>query len=212
MVDTDELIWPDTVNNNNNGQTLPTIGSDLKQEEKLVITDFITKYNDVFLDELVPGGAKVELMNIIMKTEWNMDKLKTMRRYAPVVEAALQYELQAQLNAGIIEESGAIYVAPVHMVKKEGSETGFRFCIDYKETNKYVTVIPYSLPNIQTILNSISGSQYFAKFNLNSGYWQFPVAEEYRHKLAFQVQGSGNGTCSVIFPCEEGKFIHFSLH
>ena len=60
--------------------------------------------------------------------------------------------------------------------------------MDYKETNKYVPVIPYPLPNIQTILVSISGSKYFAKFDFKSRYWQFSVAVEDRHKLAFQVQ------------------------
>ena len=143
----------------------------------------------MFSDEFIPGGAKVEPMTIIMNADWNMDKLQPMRRYAPTIEAALQYELKSQLDAGIVEESLAISGAPVHMVIKDGSKTGFRFCIDFKETNKYVTVIPYPLPNIQTILDSISGSKYFAKFDLKSGYWQFPVAIEDRHKLAFQVQG-----------------------
>ena len=95
-----------------------------------------------------------------------------MRLYAPAVEASLQYELQAQLDAGIVELSRVISGAPVHMVKKEGSETGFRFCIDYKETNQYVTVISYPLPNIQTILDSIIGSKYFAKFDVGIN-WLF---------------------------------------
>ena len=129
-MNTDELLWPDTSNINDNGQKYPTIGLALIDKEKLVIADLIGKFNDVFLEVLVPGGAKVETMNIIMKPEWNMDKLQPTRRYAPAVEAALQYELQAQLDAGIVELRGAISGAPVHMVKKEGSETGFRFCIE----------------------------------------------------------------------------------
>ena len=48
--------------------------------------------------------------------------------------------------------------------------------------------MPYPLPIVQTILNSVNGSKYFAKFDLKSGYWQFPVAVYDRHKLAFQIQ------------------------
>lgn len=45
-----------------------------------------------------------------------------------------------------------------------------------------------TLPTIQTVLESASGAKLFAKFDLWSGYWQFPVHEDDRHKATFQIQ------------------------
>lgn len=86
----------------------PYIGATLTSEERLSLCAVVDKYLDVILDELSPGGAKVEPMRINMKPEWNRDKLQPIRRYAPTVEAALQYELDAQLKAGIVEPSLAL--------------------------------------------------------------------------------------------------------
>jgi hypothetical protein len=97
--------------------------------------------------------------------------------------------LQGQIEAGIIEQSDAPSGAPVHMVKKPGSASGYRFCIDFTRVNKYVETDPFSLPTIQSVLDATAGSKFFAKFDLRSGYWQFPVAEEDRSKLAFQALG-----------------------
>ena len=42
VVDTDELLWPDTSNtNNNSGQKYHTVGSALNDEEKLVLANLI---------------------------------------------------------------------------------------------------------------------------------------------------------------------------
>ena len=189
VVNTDDLLWPDNLNGNTEGrQKYPHIGTNLTTEEKAAVCAVVDQYIHVFSDELVPGGAKVEPMTIKMSPEWNAEKLQPMRRYAPAVEAAMQYELEAQVKLGIVEPSQAKSGAPVHMVRKEESETGFRFCIDFKQVNQFVEVEPYPLPTIQVILDSVGGSKYFAKFDLKSGYWQFPVERSDRHKLAFQVQ------------------------
>ena len=54
-----ELLWPDTINtNNNNGQKYPTIGSALTDEEKLVIADLIKNFTAVFLEEFGAGRCR----------------------------------------------------------------------------------------------------------------------------------------------------------
>jgi hypothetical protein len=122
-----------------------------------------------------------------MKPDWEPPKLASHRKYAPAVQAAIEKELQEQLELGIVEPSDAPSGAPVLMVRKPSSVSGYRFCIDFTEVNKSVITSPFPMPTIQTILDSMAGACYFAKFDLRSGYWQFPVALEDRHKLAFQI-------------------------
>jgi hypothetical protein len=191
MVATDDLLWV------NEGKVLedklkevPNIGDGIFREgEKIELNRILVEYANVFDEEIVPGGAKVEPMRINMSEEWNPDKLLPIRHYSPTVEAAMQFELQKQLADGIVEASDARSGAPVLMVKKENSESGFRFCVDFTERNKYVVTEHFPLPTVQTILDSASGAKFFAKLDLRSGYWQFPVHPDDRHKLSFQVQG-----------------------
>ena len=57
--------------------------------------------------------------------------------------------------------------------------------------------VAHPLPMVKTIVESLKGSPFLAKFDLRSGYWQFPVAPEDRYKLAFQVQGKVYQYCVV---------------
>ena len=68
-----------------------------------------------------PNKAKVEPMSIKQKPDWIPPNPEPDRRYAPKVLTAMQYDLQRQLELGVVEESQSLIGAPVHMVRKEDS-------------------------------------------------------------------------------------------
>ena len=170
---------------------IPITGDTLTTDQKLVVNNILQTYAEVFEETVVAGGANVEPMRIEMKGEWSSAKLQPMRKYTPAVQAVMEFELEKQLREGIVEPSDARSGAPVLMVRKESSESGYRFCVDFTETNKYVIVKPVALPTVQTILSSAAGAKYFAKSDLRSGYWPFPVHVDDRHKLAYRLERSG---------------------
>ena len=43
------------------------------------------------------------------------------------------------------------------------------------------------MPSIQDLLVKISGSKYYTKIDLNSGYYQFSIEEKYKHKTCFST-------------------------
>ena len=186
-VETDDLLWVE--DNVAEAGELPKVGEVLPVEEAAEVRRLVEEFQDVFSRKLQDGGASVEPMQIQMTPEWDADKLQPFRKYAPAVAAAMGMELEAQLAAGIVEPSQALSGAPVHMVRKDNSASGYRFCVDFTETNKHVVCKPYPLPTVQTILDSFGGSKFFGKLDLRQGYWQFPVRAEDRPKLAFQMQG-----------------------
>jgi hypothetical protein len=192
-VETDDLLWVDGSAPDLPRETkafvdhLPEVGSVFMPEEALLVRRTLQDYAEVFDPVLVPGGARVEPMHVQMKPEWEPARLQPMRKYAPAVQAAIEKELQGQLELGIVEPSDAPSGAPVHMVRKPDSVSGYRFCIDFTEVNKFVVVEPFPMPTIQTVLDHAAGARYFGKLDLRAGYWQFPLAPEDRHKVAFQV-------------------------
>ena len=109
-------------------------------------------------------------MTVEMKPEWNPSKLQPMRKYAPAVAAAMEQELEEQIREGIVEPSDAPSGSPVLMVRKETSQSGYRFCIDFSAANKYVIASPYPLPTVQTVLDSAGGAGFLGKFDLRKGY------------------------------------------
>ncbi|MFN9907393.1 MAG: hypothetical protein ACK56F_14945, partial [bacterium] len=77
----------------------------------------------------------------------------------------------------------------VHAVPKPDSASGYRFCVDYRPVNSGVETDAYPLPPISTILLSLSEAIFFARLDLKSGYWQFPVSEACKEWLAFYALG-----------------------
>jgi len=84
---------------------------------------------------------------------------------------------------GIIEPTASPWASNVVLVrKKDGS---LRFCVDYRRLNAITYKDSYPLPLIDNCLNALAGSSWFSTFDLRSGYYNIPIADENRDKSAF---------------------------
>ena len=96
------------------------------------------------------------------------------------------------------------------VVKKKNG--GVRICIDLKPLNQCVLREYHPLPKVNDILGQLTGATVFSKLDVNSGFWQVPLAEKSRlfttfispfgrycyNKLAFAFrvpQSTFNGEC-----------------
>ena len=77
--------------------------------------------------------------------------------------------------------------------KKDGS---LRFCTDFRKLNSRTIRDAYNLPRIQDTIDSLTGSKYFSKLDLRSGYWQVEIEEEDKHLTAFTVGNVSYFECS----------------
>jgi hypothetical protein len=105
------------------------------------------------------------------------------------VKAAIEMDINKQSEYTVIEESQAEYGSPVHAVVKPDSDSGYRFTLDMRGTNEGIITNPYPLPLISEVLLELREAQYIAKMDLKWGFWQFPVREEDRWKVAFRWKG-----------------------
>jgi hypothetical protein len=93
--------------------------------------------------------------------------------------------VQQLLNASVILPSTSPYSSPIVMVlKKEGS---WRMCPDFCALNKLTFKDKFPIPIINDLLDELSGTQFFTKLDLCSGYHQIHMKEADIPKTAFRT-------------------------
>ena len=95
----------------------------------------------------------------------------------------LDFEIQKQRKAGIIEPTVSEWAAPVLFVPKKDGK--LRFCIDYRKLNEVTVKDSYPIPRMDDCLDSLGEASVFTGLDAYSGYWQMNVAKGDRPKTAF---------------------------
>lgn len=104
-------------------------------------------------------------------------------RMSPVKQAIVEEQLREMITRGVIKPSYSGWASPVVLPpKKDG---GHRFCVDFRKVNAVTETDAYPFPNINEILESLSGASIFSTIDLNSGYWQVPMDPASKAKTAF---------------------------
>ena len=87
------------------------------------------------------------------------------------------------LDMGLIRPFTIPMASPIVCVAKKTG--GVRIAVDYRYLNLFTGADAYPMTTVNEILNKMGSANFISLFDVKSGYWQIPVAEEDQWKTAF---------------------------
>ncbi len=77
----------------------------------------------------------------------------------------------------------AAWLSPIVLVNKPSGEK--RMCLDYRKVNGQLVTDIHPLPNLEELVEHVSGNQYYATLDLKDAYYQVMLDEESRDLTTF---------------------------
>ena len=118
------------------------------------------------------------------------------RRIPPQMYDEVKAHIQEMLDLGAIRPSNSPLASAIVLVRKKDGR--LRFCIDLRRLNNRTVKDAYSLPKIESILDSLIGAKIFSTLDLKAGYWQVEIAEECKAYTAFTCGPLGFYECDTM--------------
>ena len=126
--------------------------SDLNEEQKEILTQFLNQNRNVFATNLQELG-KTNLYKHTIDTGDSKPIKCRPYRTSPAAKQEIQKQIDEMLKNDIIEHSTSEYSFPIVLVKKKNGE--FRFAIDYRKLNAVTQPITYPLPRLDDVFDAI---------------------------------------------------------
>ena len=159
----------------------------------------LREYHNIFsLEKHDTGHTKAAQHKIVLK---DPDTPPFKERFCqiplPLLEE-VRAHLKMMLDAGVIRPSNSPWSNAVVLVrKKDGS---LCFCIDFRRLNSLTVKDSYPLPHICETLESLVGVAHYTTMDMNSRFWQVPMAAESKQYTAFTLGSMG------LYECESMTF------
>ena len=169
------------------------------EEQAEQARSLLKEYHDMFsLEKRDMGHTNATEHKIVLKDPDTPPFKEHFCRILPPQLDEVREHLKLMLDAGVIRPSNSPWCNAVVLVrKKDGS---LRFCIDFRKLNSLTVKDSHPLPRICETLESLTGAAHFSTFNMNSGFWQVPMAEDSKQYTAFTLGSMG------LYECESMPF------
>jgi ribonuclease HI/uncharacterized small protein (DUF1192 family) len=162
------------------------LSKSLTEEQRIRYTDLLKEFTDVFAwtyQDLKTYDTSVIEHKIPLKEEARPFKQK-LRQINPTLLPVMEREVKKLLDAQIIVPLRySSWVANLVPVRKKNGE--IRLCVDFRNLNRSSRKDNYPLPNMEHILQRVTGASRISMIDGFSGYNQISVMPEDREKTAF---------------------------
>ena len=150
----------------------------------LQLQDLLQQYNKLFEEPIGLPPERTYDHHIPLKDERQVVKMRPYR-YPTIQKDEIERLVTDMKATGIIRDSRSPFASPVVLVKKK--DGSWRLCIDYRQLNKLTIKDTFPIPLVEELLDELSGSSWFTKLDLRSGYHQIRMREEDIPKTAFRT-------------------------
>lgn len=156
--------------------------SDLSSDDAVELKNFLSKHRDVFALSTMEMGCTDFTTHRIELDDSTPFKDKV-RPIPPGAYNELKEHIAELLSAGVIRESKSPFRSNTVLVRKK--DKSLRMCIDFRKLNLRTISDAYTLPRVDTLLDSLKGARYFASLDLISGYHQVKMHPPHAERTAF---------------------------
>ena len=138
--------------------------------------ELLYEFRDIFRIRLGKDApAKIPPMEVKLKPGAKPVK-SNQRRYAPAQREFLSTTIKKLESLGAVRANPTSrWASPALAVPKPGAE-GFRFTVDLRRANQQIEPMASSMPHLESLFQSVSGSRFFSKIDLCHAYWQIALA------------------------------------
>ena len=155
------------------------------------------KYSHICKVKLPPGIPPVRFeggeCSIDLTEEGKTSSPPSQRARAANQEqlAELKKQMEYYLKSDFWRPSASPYAAPILFVPKlrdDGSFDGWRLCCDYRGINNLTRRDSFPLPPVESLIEAIGSSKYFAKIDLTQFFHQIPMKPADIEKTAINTR------------------------
>ena len=169
------------------------------QEQAEQARSLLKEYHDIFsLEKRDMGHTNTTEHKIVLEDPDTLPFKERFCRIPPPQLDEVREHLKLMLDAGVIWPSNSPWCNAVVLVRKK--DWSLHFCIDFRKLNSLTVKDSHPLPCICKTLESLTGAAHFSTFDMNSGFWQVPMAEESKQYTAFTLGSMG------LYECESMPF------
>ena len=182
------VLEPDTVEDQLDDQyaEVKVTGSVVDKDRVRDVKRWEEDYSDTLMKE--PGLTDM----IRFKIETGDHKPIYQRPYntPQSLKKSVDDELAWLLKKGYIRPSKSPWTSPMVTVRKPDGTA--RICVDFKAINSVTEPIPFYMPRVEEVLESVGKSCVISKLDLCKGYYQVPMEPDH--------------ICKTAFMCHQGRF------
>lgn len=158
--------------------------NNLTNAQRSRLINFLVKWRHLFSKDPKNPGATTKTACRVVTDPPDLDPIRCHPYRIPFRGMEeLRKQVTEMLASGIARKSKSAWAFPVVLALK--SDGSWRFCVDYSKLNKHVPRDSFPLPNIDDHLDRLGKAKIFTVIDLASGFWQIPVEEKDKEKLAF---------------------------
>ncbi|GFY96586.1 hypothetical protein Acr_11g0008920 [Actinidia rufa] len=152
------------------------IGTELTNELRIALIDFLKKNSDVFAWSQgdVPGiDPEVAMHKLFTQPEYSPVRQKR-RKFAPERLKVIEDEVNKLIKANVVREAHYLdWLANVVVAPKKGGK--WRVCVDFTDLNKACPKDSFPLPKIDLIVDATSKHELLSFMDAFSGYHQIKM-------------------------------------
>ncbi len=179
------------------------IKSGMPSQYKQRLNSLLTKYSDVFRTSFGQDPpVKVDPLKIRLKP--NAEPVKcTARRYPPAHREFLDQHVSELLEHGLVymNHRSRWCSAPRIVSKKEPGQ--YRMTIDVRGVNSRTEPMPWPMPILEVVTESVAGSNVYFTLDWFRGYWQLPLHVESQEYFTFMTSRGMVTPTRVLMGCTD---------